>query len=96
MSTPRLLASDYQADPATMAENSLRHNRSTKTVDQCFLCGRGLTEASIDKGWMIHMSTGCELIANDEQVNDSHDSQGCFPVGSECAKCIPLTHRFKF
>ena len=94
--TARLDSTAFQADAATFAKNGERHNRSTVTVAECFLCGRGLTEKAAANGWMVHMSTGGELIPMSEQVDDSQDSQGYFPVGSECAKRLPLTHRTKF
>lgn len=87
-----------QADPEIRDLNNQRFGQSDKHVDQCFLCGRGLTEKAKDNGWMIHLHTSGVLISNDYLVDDlgNNGSQGCFPVGSECAKRVPATFRFKF
>lgn len=86
-------ARDLQADSATMDRNRSRHTVSA--IDECFLCGRGLTEKARDNGWSIHLHVDGTLIPNGQDVGDEHGSQGWFPVGSECAKRIPKTHRAK-
>ena len=61
----------------------------------CLVCGRSMSEAKVDKAWHVHMTVSLMLAATDDEVGD-RDSQGWFPVGSECAKLVPLTHRTKF
>jgi hypothetical protein len=63
--------------------------------DECFLCGRAVVRARCD--W-IHLSTGLELIPCSEVDalgRDPDDSQGCFVVGSSCARKVPKGYRYK-
>lgn len=89
-----LIPNTYQADDESMRANRARFNYQ-KHNDECFLCGRGLTAKAVENGKMIHLATSNELIHRDDDAvasnndNDGIVSQGCFPVGSECAKRIP-------
>jgi len=80
-----------QADYDTRRKNAQRlsHNHS----GECFACGRGLTAAAIEKGWMVWLATTGGLIPMDATNVPENLDQGWFPVGSECAKRVPLTHR---
>lgn len=89
-----LLASDFQAEPAVRDANAQKFFSSTKPyADQCFLCGRPLTAKAVENGSYIHLTTSGFLVERDYEGDDS---QGCFPVGSECAKRIPRPFKFKF
>lgn len=95
--TQRPNCSDLQASWEVRDANAAR--RSERAVDECFLCGRGLTETAIANGWWIHLHapTG-DLLPEGwepEAPETWNDSQGCFPVGSECAKRIPKGYKFK-
>lgn len=83
---------DYRADWETFDRNEARDHRGVPG-EPCLLCGRHLTETAIRNGWSIEITTGGQIIPNDHHVD--LDSQGCFPIGSECAKKIPRTHRAK-
>lgn len=91
--TNRIKASDYQADVDTRIANEEKFS-GLKHVDVCFLCGRGLTEKARNNGWWVHLTEAGELAARDEGW-DVEDSQGAFPVGSECAKKVPASHRLR-
>jgi hypothetical protein len=43
--------------------------------------------------WHVHMTVDSELVEFNADMGAN--SQGWFPIGSECAKMIPLTHRRK-
>jgi hypothetical protein len=65
---------DYNAgDPAPM------HDKAADRSDLCFVCGRKVGANSfyyeVDTSW--HLIDPTTKLAN---------SQGCFPVGRECAK----------
>jgi hypothetical protein len=85
---------EYQLPYEVRRENEERYARSP---DHCVLCGRGLTEKAVERGWMIHMvdggcgiaPNGWEPIGHDDESGDMYFS----PVGSECAKRVPRTHR---
>lgn len=83
-----------QADWETKEKNGENYN-SDKHDDVCYLCGRGLTAKAVENGYWIEMATDGSLVRNDQGLHPDLDSQGAFPVGSECAKKIPLTHRSK-
>jgi len=67
-------------------------------TDQCWLCGRGLTARAAERGWWVHMTVDLTIAPVDLPEQDwpaGVESQGWFPVGNECAKKIPKTHRAK-
>lgn len=86
-----LPAEDYQAHPDVRHKNSQRRGGP----QECFFCGRPMTDAATAKGWWVHLRTDGFFVAASADVTEK-DDQGWFPVGSECAKTIPLTHRSKF
>lgn len=78
-------------------ERRANMQRATRTqaevVDECFVCGRGLTEKGLDRAsWIEHTTSGYLVPVADPSPEDS---QGCFPVGSECAKSVPAEFRLK-
>lgn len=86
-------ASDFQAEWPVRDANARRFS-SSKHSDECFLCGRGLTERAVENGWWIEMTTDGMLIKAGTDTTGL-DSQGCFPVGSECAKRLPAGFKTK-
>lgn len=58
------------------------HIKAADSLDYCFACGRKLGSNpfffEVNSGWML-------IDPNVRHLNNS-DSQGCFPVGVECAK----------
>lgn len=87
-----LLASSVQADTDAFERNAAR--QTSNHADQCFLCGRGLTQSAVDRGYFIHLATDGRILDTRDIVGVALD-QGWFPVGSECAKRLPRTHREK-
>lgn len=83
-------ASDFQRSVDVRDAN--RRKQTGDHSDECFLCGRGLTDRAVRNGWWIHLTTGGLLV---EQTYNGEDSQGRFPVGSECAKFLPKSAKFK-
>jgi hypothetical protein len=75
--------------------NARRHNTSTTGDCACKLCGRTISDKVLDKSWHVHMTVDCKLVAVGVQISEG-DSQGWFPVGSDCAKKIPTNFRKKF
>lgn len=71
--------------------------RATRTqaevVEECFVCGRGLTESGLARSSWIEHTTSGYLVA--VAAESPADSQGCFPVGSECSKSVPAAFRLK-
>lgn len=51
----------------------------------CFICGKSTAQRSF-----VHLTTDGFLIPAEFDADDLHEydmeSQGCFPIGSECAK----------
>lgn len=79
---------DYRLDWAARDANGARWNPE-KHVDECFLCGRGITAKG--QGRNVHMLTDGTFAPVDmaeEEIPESLD-QGWFPVGPECAKRLP-------
>ena len=64
---------------------------------QCFLCHKGMSPNAQNNAWHVHLISNvtAQFVSVDmADVLDSND-MGWFPVGSECAKRVPLTHRKK-
>jgi hypothetical protein len=65
-------------------DNVERHGEHSHT---CFICGKPTAQRSF-----VHLTTSGFLIPAELDENDlgQHDleSQGCFPIGSECAKKV--------
>jgi hypothetical protein len=67
----------YKAgDPAPL------HNKAADSFDYCFECGRKLGS----NPWFFEVNSGWMLIDPKIRHLNNSDSQGCFPVGVECAK----------
>lgn len=81
-----------QIDWDERQRNEQKFNGS-KHTDVCFRCGRPLTQKASDNGWWIQMTDSGVLVPKDYS---EVDSQGCFPLGSECAKNVPTGLKFKF
>lgn len=62
-------------------------------VDECFLCGKGLTAEGAAKAWHVEVTQDGQAIHADERWTRT-DSQGAYPVGSECARSIPAAYKF--
>jgi hypothetical protein len=54
-----------------------------KSANPCFLCGRQVTGSLL-----VHYTTKGKLTDEWDETKVP-DSQGCFPVGPECAKTLP-------
>lgn len=74
--------------------NATRHNRATHGDMACRLCNRTISDKVLNTSWHVHMTVDGDLVAVGVEVGD--DSQGWFPVGSDCAKKIPANFRTKF
>lgn len=81
------------ADTETLERNQAR--LTDGHAAECLLCGRGLTQAAAVKAWMVHLHVDGLLVRSDAALADD-DDQGWFPVGSECAKRVPPSHRTRF
>lgn len=90
--TDRIDIDTVRAADATRDANS--DHQTDKHVNECFLCERGLTESGEARAWWIHMATDATLVPLDAELPEAED-QGWFPVGPECAKKVPMTHRSK-
>jgi hypothetical protein len=88
----RIHIDTVRADDATRDANS--KHQTDKHVNECFLCERGLTESGEARAWWVRMAIDGTLVPFDAELPEDED-QGEFPVGPECAKGIPLTHRAK-
>lgn len=49
----------------------------------CWLCGKKTSQKTL---WWIHMSVNCDLLPMGTGLDFGSESQGCFPIGSECRK----------
>lgn len=87
-----LQADDIRDAPHVRAANG-RTGRNYAHVDECYVCGRGLTEDALAKGWWVHVLIGGQLVANDLGPVDDDEDLGWAPVGSGCVKRVPRRFR---
>lgn len=87
-------AEEFQAPYEKRERNERQARRSgvKYASEPCFLCGKRLTEEAASNGFWIHLCTDGRLLTEDDTESDS---QGCFPVGSDCARSIPRPFKFK-
>jgi hypothetical protein len=55
------------------------HEKAASSLNYCFLCGRKLGK----NAYHFEVNTAWQIIV---PASDEENSQGCFPIGSECAK----------
>jgi len=87
--------SDRIPVPEVPAERKER-NRRLRTPEgwsgaECLICKRPIRDDR--KAVYVHLTTSYELVPVD---TDPEDSQGCWPVGPECARKVPATYRQKW
>lgn len=62
--------------------------------EECWICGRGLTARQAESGWQIHVGgAGSHIVGVDDPPEPEEHDLGWFPVGSDCARTIPRSHR---
>lgn len=64
--------------------------------ERCMACNRPMANYDDQKGTaMVHMDTEGKLIriGSADDDDEFEGSQGCFPIGAECAKKIPAAFR---
>lgn len=91
MNEPATLAIDI--DYAERQRNEERY-RNPHGYEPCFICGRPVNPRT---GWQVHLRNDGTLFPtrNDLGHWQRPDSQGAFPLGSECAKRVPLAYRIR-
>lgn len=74
----------YQSPNFEKNERIVKKNHD----ERCVCCNKPMKSSDV-KYW-VHMTTDWEMTnASEEELSQSgYESQGCFPVGSECAKKI--------
>lgn len=81
--------------PLLSPDRDMDRMDETRHADQCYLCGRGLTEKALAGSWWLHLvDGGTAVAAADDRSHDGAGSDlGWFALGSECAKRVPISHR---
>jgi len=77
---------------AVRDRNSSRFD-ATRHEDVCHICCLPLTATAIERGWMVRTVRGSALIPINAEWSDEASESGMFPVGSECARRVPLEYR---
>ena len=90
--TTKLTVSDIRTvDYETFVKNTKIESRiAYENRADCYVCGRPVNRNTC-KNWIEHTISD-ELIPAGVS---NEDSQGCFPVGSECINLIPKEYRIK-
>lgn len=74
---------------ASLQTNERNRRRRLKEgcSERCFFCSSPIRD-DVQAAY-VHMTVdGCLVPAN-EELDEEHGSQGCFPVGPECKKRVP-------
>lgn len=82
--------SQIRIDAEAYEKNRTRQSQiNNKDRDDCFICGRPVNSKV---GRYVHLRIDGVLIPKDAEELPEYEggmSQGCFPIGSECAKKLP-------
>ena len=70
-----------EIDIESIQNKKTQENWQNYNDDQCCICGRKVGDDPI----FVQYTTNGTIVSTDIEVENS---QGCFPVGSECAKKI--------
>ena len=76
-------------------KNGNRNVRYKGQDNPCRLCGCQLTQKAYENAWFVRMTVNGDLVQKDAEVAEA-DDQGWFPIGTGCAKKIPIQFRKKF
>ncbi len=79
--------------PVPFTRGHLRNEDKAKTSHTCLICGRDVDPA---RGLHVEMTTSLMLIPAGHPASDTEESQGCFPVGPDCAAKLPAAYRLTF
>ena len=89
-------AQDLRASEEVREQNE-KSRFNANSTETCFLCSKKMSDKAKENAWHVHLTIDYTFAPN--SMGDTLDGsidQGWFPVGSECAKRVPLTHRKKF
>ena len=86
--------SEWQQTIEQQEANSRIHRAGNEWNPECKMCGRKMSRKAHDNATHIHMSVNLDLVPVKENIGSN--SQGFFPVGSECAKKLPADYKIKF
>ncbi len=76
--------------PLSEIQTEKAKNMDISLGNYCVVCGRKIKEGSKSK--MIHLLTNGNIVSYDG--SDVMESQGFFPVGSECVKKLQINFAF--
>lgn len=91
--TVEVVLAEIQADHATRVANGARLREGYE--NPCHICGKPMADAKLDQAWWVHMTTAGLLVEVALDEADVPDTQGWFPVGNDCARKVPATHRLR-
>lgn len=86
-------AAAWSLSVAQREKNAKVSRKGDERNPECHFCGRKMSRNAAANAWHVHMTVDSELVEFNADMGAN--SQGWFPIGSECAKMIPLTHRRK-
>lgn len=73
--------------------NAKVHRSGAHRNPECKMCGRKMSDKAAANATHIHMTVDLDIVP--VSANMGSDSQGFFPVGSECAKQLPAAYKTK-
>jgi hypothetical protein len=79
----------WQEREANEARYPLRDSEN-----RCWACARPLTKAALRKAWWVHeVDGGGKLLAVAEEYGNEGSDLGWWPLGTDCAKTVPVEFR---
>jgi hypothetical protein len=88
MSIQRIIEIDLEEIRAKEYQNNI--DRLGENTNTCFICGKRIK--NMEKAKYVHYLTNGNIISYGG--DDVEDSQGFFPVGSDCAKRLVIQFAF--
>jgi hypothetical protein len=73
--------------------NRKTHRSGADRNPECKMCGRKMSTKAAENATHIHMTVDLDIVPVSADMGSN--SQGFFPVGSECAKQLPAAYKTK-
>ena len=90
---PAISQSEWLLSIEQKEANSRIYRAGAHRNPECKMCGRKMSEKASANATRVHMTVNLDLVPMTASIGS--ESQGYFPVGSECAKKVPAGFKKK-
>lgn len=83
-----ITADNFHPTEEQRQKNSKKRRRGVIYTYDCHMCGTPMTDKQVETAYHVHMNIDGDIVPVDAKIPNS-ESQGWFPIGSECARKVP-------